>query len=99
VNFDFENKDLRDLYVTGGGKLATAFPPQVVDEFFVAMAEITAAPDEQDLRKLKSRRFEKLKARGGEHSIRLNGQFRLIFVKEMAEDGPKLMIRKLEDYH
>ena len=44
--------------------------------------------DEQDLRSLKSLRYEKLKgARFGQHSLRLNKQWRLILRPEQNQDG------------
>jgi len=99
VNFDFESKELLELYLTGTGSVAKQFPSQVIGEFFLIMAEITAAVDERDLRALKSRRFEKLHRGHGEHSMRLNKQFRLIFTRSLDGTGQKLLIRRIEDYH
>lgn len=60
---------------------------------------IAAAPSTQDLRKLKSLRFEQLKGdRAGQCSMRLNDQFRLIGVVE-KKNGEELLIIEIVDYH
>ncbi|MEA2551984.1 MAG: toxin HigB [Fimbriimonadaceae bacterium] len=99
MNFDFEAKDLLQLYLDESSALSKQFPPEVIDQFFMVMAEIMQATDERDLRLLKSRRFEKLQRGGGDHSLRLNRQFRLIVAKTSDPTGPKLLIRRIEDYH
>lgn len=64
------------------------------------MAAIAAAVDERDLRALKGFRYEKLKGeRKGEHSIRLNDQFRLIVQQETDEGGKYLLVIDIDDYH
>jgi proteic killer suppression protein len=68
--------------------------------FRMRMQAIRAASNENDLRALKSLRFEKLKGkRKHEYSIRLNDQFRLIFQIEKTSEGNRIVVRGIEDYH
>ena len=56
--------------------------------------------NENDLRRLKSLHFEKLKGdRVPQYSMRLNAQFRLIFEIEKGEQGNTLVILGIENYH
>ena len=98
MRWEFASKQLKALYEEEKG--ANKYEPAVVDAFFGIMARIDAAVDERDLRKLKSRRLEKLKGdRAGQYSMRLNGQWRLIL--EIAEDeqGRVLLVLEIVDYH
>ena len=64
------------------------------------IGQITAAQDERDLRELKSRRLEKLKGdRAGQHSMRVNDQYRLIARFETKEPGRVVVVVELVDYH
>ncbi len=81
---------------TGARKYSRA----VVDAFFEVMTIVDAAHDTQDLRNLKSLNFEKLVGdRKGQHSIRLNDQWRLIV--EVRTEGREQFLRIIEitDYH
>jgi toxin HigB-1 len=76
------------------------FSPGVVKAFRVRMQSIRAADNENDLRALKSLHFEKLKGdRKGDYSIRLNKQFRLTFQIEEGDDGNRIVVLAIEDYH
>lgn len=76
------------------------FSPAVVKAYRLRMQAIRAAANENDLRELKSYRFETLKGdRKGQYSIRLNDQFRLIFEIEKTEGGNELAVREITDYH
>ena len=98
LRFQFKTKKLEALYTEERG--ARKYPPEVVDAFFDVMAIITAAKDERDLYALKGLRFEKLTGdRKGEHSIRLNKQWRLTLVITSDEEGNYLVILDIEDYH
>ena len=64
------------------------------------MEQIRAATDERTFYALKSLHFEKLKGdREGQHSMRLNVQFRLIV--ELRGTAPAKVVRIVEitDYH
>jgi toxin HigB-1 len=98
MRWQFKSKDLRLLYEEEKG--ANKYEPAVVDAFFAIMDRIDAADDERDLRQLKSRRLEKLKGdRDGQHSMRLNDQWRLILEMVKDEQGKYLLIIDIDDYH
>jgi proteic killer suppression protein len=96
LRFKFKKKKIADLYTEE--KNAHKYP-NVIDDFFDAMSAISAAKDERDLYALKGFRFEKLKGRSGERSLRLNKQWRLILTIEEDEGGVYLLIIDIEDYH
>jgi proteic killer suppression protein len=61
---------------------------------------ISAAPDERDFYALKSLHFEKLQGkREGEHSMRLNDQWRLVLKFKAREQGKTVVVISIEDYH
>lgn len=71
MRFEFKNKKLEALYYTE--KNAHKYP-NVIDDFFDVMSTLESAKDQRDLYALKGLRFEKLKGRKDERSIRLNKQ-------------------------
>jgi len=98
LRFYFANRKLEKLYTEEKG--AHRYPEGVVDAFFDVMDVIAAAPDERDLRKLKSLHYEKLKGkRSHQRSLRLNNQFRLIVEREKDDEGKFFWIISIEDYH
>lgn len=98
MRFSFKNKKLKVLYTEEKG--AHKYSPGIVDAFVDVMSVISAAVDERDLRKLKGLRYEKLRGdRKGQHSIRLNDQFRLIVERGEDDQGKYLLIIGIEDYH
>ena len=98
MRFRFRTKKLEELYTSEKG--AQKFPVEVVDAFFEAMAFIQAAKDERDLYSLKGFHFEKLSGkRKGEHSLRLNKQFRLTISFEKDSQGKFILVIDIEDYH
>jgi proteic killer suppression protein len=98
MRFRFISKRLQTLYTTDKG--ASGYAPGVIDAFFEVMTIIAAAPDERDLRALKSLHFEKLRGkRQGQHSVRLNKQFRLTFEIKEEQRRKIIIIHAIEDYH
>lgn len=96
----FKHKKLEDLYYDG--VRVKGYSKTLVDAFFKVVGIIQAAVDERDLYALKSLHFEKLEGdRGnrGEHSLRLNDQWRLIILLERDEEGKLVVIVDIEDYH
>jgi toxin HigB-1 len=64
------------------------------------MQAIDAAVDERDLYALKGLHFEALKGdRSGQHSLRLNKQFRLIVNVERDPQGNVIVVVEIDDYH
>jgi proteic killer suppression protein len=71
-----------------------------VRSFRKLMQVIRAAPDERTFYQMKSLHFEKLKGdRAGDHSMRLNDQWRLIIRFEQGSGGKRVLIVTIEDYH
>lgn len=100
MDFRFGNKKLLALYESGRGQ--EDFPRSAVKGFFKAVAAVEAMPDERDLYKMKSLHCEKLKGeRGsrGERSLRLDGQWRLIFILGSDDDGKFINFLEIVDYH
>jgi proteic killer suppression protein len=84
----------RDRNFTGG------WGGPVVRGFRKVMQAIRAAVDERDLYALRGLRFEKLLGkRQGQHSLRINDQWRLIV--EIRGEAPrkKMGVIEIADYH
>ena len=97
MRFRFHTDKLRQLYTEeqGGRK----YPPGVVDAFFEVMAIIEAAPDERELYRHRSLKFEQLKGdHRGQYSLRLNKQYRLILTIE-DDDGRYLLIQAINPHY
>ena len=98
VRLRFANKKLEALYTSEAG--AKKYPRSVVTAFFDVMATLVAAADQRDLYALKSLHFEALKGdRAGQHSVRLNKQFRLILRIEADDQGNVVIVIEIADYH
>lgn len=80
---------------------AGRWPAGVLKGFRKKMAFIRAMIDERDLRAMKSNHYEKMRGdREGQHSVRLNDQFRLFFTFEEDGDGTKvLVVIEIDDPH
>lgn len=98
MDVDFEDESLRQLEADpdfNGG-----FGRDVVKSFRKKMQVIRAAVDERDFYAMKSLHFEKLKGdREGQHSMRLNSQWRLILRMQKHESGKLVVIISIADYH
>lgn len=98
MRFEFKEKDLLLLYTEEKG--VRRYPPDVVEGFFEVMAIIDSAKNESDIRAYKHLHFEKLRGnRAGQHSLKLDKQFRLIVKIEKDEHGKLLWIIEIVDYH
>jgi toxin HigB-1 len=97
MNVTFADADLERLETDPD--FLGSFGQDVVRAYRRCMQLIRSAVDERDLYAFKSRRFELLKSRPGQHSLRLNDQWRLIV--EIVKGNPKntLRIIEIEDYH
>jgi toxin HigB-1 len=94
----YEDDDLRRLEVDK--RFAAGLSSAIVSAFRRRMQQVRAATDERDLFALRSLNFEKLKGkRHGEHSLRLNQQFRLICRLEGRGSSKVIVIDAIEDYH
>lgn len=94
----FTDNKLEALYTEEKG--AEQYERGVVKGFFRVMAIITSAPDPRDFYKFKSLHFEKLSGdRTGQHSFRLNDQWRLIIHLERDDQGQEVVVIEIVDYH
>lgn len=94
----FDDDDLDRLETDA--QFTAGHSQEVVRAFRKKMQQIRASRDERDLLAVRSLNFEKLKGnRAGQHSIRLNLQWRLIL--EIRGDHPCKVIGIVEivDYH
>lgn len=89
----FADKETRKLFEGGKSK---AVPPDVRERAESKLAILDAATDLEDLRVPPGNRLEALKGdRAGQHSIRINRQYRVCFV---WEDGDAHDV-EITDYH
>jgi proteic killer suppression protein len=99
MRFEFEDDDLRRLYEEPNFVMPR-LGPDLVKAYRKKMGLIAGAESELDLRNYKALRLEKLVGeRSGQHSIRLNDQWRLILRIETDEQGRMLIIIEIVDYH
>lgn len=92
-DYDLDRLETEAQYTAGHSQ-------EVVRAYRKRMQQIRAFRDERDFLTVRSLNFEKLKGnREGQHSIRLNLQWRLIF--EIRGDHPCKVIGIIEivDYH
>ena len=98
MEVEFDDDDLDRLETDP--QFTAGFAQEVVRAYRKRMQQIRAFRDERDFMQLKSLHFEKLKGdRAGQHSVRLNLQWRLIL--EIRGDHPcKVVgIAEIVDYH
>lgn len=99
MRVEFEDDDLRRLYEDASFRLR-ALSADLTKQFRKKVAFLQAAADQRDLYAYRALRFEKLSGdRAGQHSIRLNDQWRLIVRLQDDEAGRLLVIVEVVDYH
>lgn len=94
----FDDDDLNRLETDA--QFTAGFSQEIVSAYRRRMQQIRSFLDERDFYALKSLHFEKLKGdREGQHSIRLNKQWRLVL--EIRGDHPCKVVGIIEivDYH
>lgn len=98
MEVEFEDSDLeRILYEAS---FTGRYPDNVVKMFRRRMQFIFHAQDERDIRAMKSLHFEALKGQlQGQHSIRLNRQYRIVFRLDGEKEDKKVVVLAIEDYH
>ena len=98
MEIEFADESLALIETDDAG--ATKLPIAVIRSARKKLVMLRAAPDDRTLRNWKSLHYEKLKGgRKGQRSIRLNNQFRLVFVLDNEADPKKVTILTIEDYH
>lgn len=98
MQVEFDDDDLDRLETDP--QFTAGLSQEIVRAYRKRMQQIRAFRDERDFMQLKSLHFEKLKGdRQGQHSVRLNLQWRLIL--EIRGDHPCKVIGIIEivDYH
>ncbi len=99
MRFSFESDELRRLYTEPDFRVP-ALGHDITRQFRKKMQFLAAANDERDLYRSRGLRLEKLAGnRVGQHSIRLNDQFRLILRFTTDDAGRVLIIVEITDYH
>lgn len=94
----FADDDLGRLEVDP--RFTARLPPEVVRAYRKVLGFIRQATDERDFRNWKSLHFEKLAAdREGQHSLRLNRQWRLIVELDQDSPGKTVVICAVDNYH
>ncbi len=95
----FETVDLKRLYEDPSSG-APEYGRDLVRAYRKKVGFLVAAASELDLRNYRALRFEKLRGdRAGQHSIRLNDQWRLILRLETDDQGQMLIVVEIVDYH
>lgn len=95
--FRFDDHALEELYYNDKG--SAAYPEAVVSAFFKKMQLIRNAKNENDLRNIKGNHFEKMKGSSDEYSMRLNGQFRLMFDLNKEGECTIVAIREISNHY
>lgn len=96
MEIEFRDKSLSLIETDRAAE--TKLPISVINSFRDKMVVIRAAPDERTLRNWKSLHYEKLKGQEGERSIRLNKQWRVVFLNRhgvQAEQNQRIESRGL----
>src|ERR1700676_28911 len=98
MDIEYDDDSLRRL--ASDPRFDAGFGRDVVKAFRKRIQVISAAPDERDFYALKSLHFEKLQGkREGQHSMRLNDQWRLILRFVTRERGKTVVVIAIDDYH
>lgn len=94
----FADDDLRRLYEDLS--FCSRLGDDVVRQYRKKVQTVIAARDKRDLRALGGLRLEKLSGdRAGQHSIRLNDQWRLILRFVTDDAGRAVVLVEVVDYH
>jgi toxin HigB-1 len=97
---DVEFRDKTSSLIESDRAAETKLPISVINSFRDKMVVIRAAPDERTLREWKSLHYEKLQgSKIGERSIRLNKQWRVVFLIDTECKPNKITVLRVEDYH
>ena len=95
----FEDGDLRRPYEEPDFRLSS-IGQDLTRAYRKVVGLVAAASDERDLRAMRSLHFEKLEGdRLGQHSLRLNKQWRLVFRLEATQESKQVVVIEVTDYH
>lgn len=98
MEIEFRNKTLELVETDRAAE--TKLPIAVINSLRDKLVILRAAPDERTLRNWQSLHYEKLKGdKDGQRSIRINKQWRLVFVIDTERKPNKMTVLAVEDYH
>lgn len=98
MDIGFRDAKLQQTFVDG--KDHARLGTNVFRAFLQKVQILAGAESEADLYAIKSLHFEKLEGkRAGQRSIRLNKQFRLVFLIQRTDVGNLAWIIEVVDYH
>jgi toxin HigB-1 len=97
---DVRFSDPRLATVETADAAKTRLPVAVIKSVRRKLTVMRAAPDERTLRDWKSLHYEKLQGdMSGLRSIRVNDQYRLVFVLDTSTHPNTITVTSVEDYH
>ena len=98
MEIEFRDKDL--ALVETDRAAETRLSIALIESLRNKLGYMRAAADERSLRNWKSLHYEKLGGkREGQRSIRINKQWRLIFMLDTECSPSKITVLSVEDYH
>lgn len=98
MKIEFKDARLALIRTDRAGETKLPFP--VIKSCRDKLIVLEAAPDERTLRNWKSLRYKKLEGeRAGQRSIRINDQYRLVFLLNNTQTPPIITVLAVEDYH
>lgn len=75
MRFAFKNKKLEKVYTDEMVAHKLSYPPEIITQFFAILDIFASVDNENELRKFKGLRLEKLRGkRSHQYSVRLNKQ-------------------------
>jgi toxin HigB-1 len=98
MRIEFADDDLARICTDQAYKLG--LPVAVIKAARNKLIQMEAAIDERDLRNLKSLNYKKLNGdREGQRSIRINDQYRIVFILSDEDRPPVIRIVEIGDTH
>lgn len=100
MQFRFKTKTLSSIYYQRNYQ--SHYPPEIVQAFRETVTIIEAATNERDFYQFKSLHYEKLQGKigsAGEHSMRLNKQYRLIVRIEADDEGKLILVIEINKHY
>ena len=98
MKIEFADDDIALICTDQAHKLG--LPIGVIKSARRKLIELHGAPDERTLRNWKSLNYKKLSgARKGRRSIRLNDQYRMVFLLDTTQEPPVITILEIGDTH
>ena len=98
MRIEFADEQLARIGTDEAHKLG--LPIAVIKSARIKLAQMRQAPDERTLRNMKSWHYKKLSGeREGQRSIRINEQYRIVFLLIDAESPPVIRVIDIDDIH